>query len=476
MERGFYQEDIEDLIKQKADQYKMYPSEKVWKGVHRALHTRRKWYLLSFVLFLSGIGYYTAELLSPSQNKPVADNPQTITAKAEADTKPQATILPFGNAAKPGNNTTSSSTKNTFIINPEVRDIAPAIVSKSNEALPASDLVIAGPAPVYDLQTGRLKEIPNNIFPDITLNPVNDESLPLALNTPAIEAIESQVQGRNNSILNPAPHSAEKNEDAPKVNWLQEYAVYELTPAKPKRLSWQLAFSPTMNYRKLTGSRYANISSDVKNVPFALNIEGDPDKLLNHKPALGFELGSHFLYALNKDLSLKAGLQFNYSRYDIQAYKSEPERNTITLNSVGGPSNNLTTYSNLSNFGGDEVEDLRNQYFQLSLPVGLELRVVGNNKLQLNIAGTIQPTYLLNRNTYLVTTDYKNYTKEPSLVRRWNMNTAAEAFISYKTGELKWQVGPQFRYQLFSSYTSKYPIREHLMEYGIKIGVTKTIR
>jgi hypothetical protein len=50
------------------------------------------------------------------------------------------------------------------------------------------------------------------------------------------------------------------------------------------------------------------------------------------------------------------------------------------------------------------------------------------------------------------------------------------AFISYKTGDLKWQVGPQLRYQLMSSFVKEYPIREHLFEYGITIGVAKTIR
>ena len=155
-----------------------------------------------------------------------------------------------------------------------------------------------------------------------------------------------------------------------------------------------------------------------------------------------------------------------------------PEQATIALENTGGPRgvDSITSLTRIGNFGGDQVQDLRNQYFQFTAPVGLEMRILGNDRLQLNLAGTIQPTYLLNRNTYLISTDYKNYTRQPSLVRRWNVNTSAELFVSLKTGGLKWQVGPQFRYQLFSSYIKEYPIREYLMEYGIKIGVTKTIR
>ena len=33
MERDFYTDEFEDLVKLKADQYRMYPSDRVWKGV-----------------------------------------------------------------------------------------------------------------------------------------------------------------------------------------------------------------------------------------------------------------------------------------------------------------------------------------------------------------------------------------------------------------------------------------------------------
>src|ERR1700750_510181 len=76
MERGFYNEDIEELLKEKADQYKMYPSDKVWKGIHRSLHPNRKWYWLSLILFLGAVGYYTfIEFITPStNNKAISKN------------------------------------------------------------------------------------------------------------------------------------------------------------------------------------------------------------------------------------------------------------------------------------------------------------------------------------------------------------------------------------------------------------------
>ena len=232
-----------------------------------------------------------------------------------------------------------------------------------------------------------------------------------------------------------------------------------------------------MNYRKLVGDRTSSLQSSIKNIPFALSIPGDVNKLVNHKPALGFEVGSSVLYALGKNISLKAGVQFNYSRYYIQAFRTPNEIATIALtDSYGFRSDSISSYSSIRNFGGSATNDLQNEYFQLSAPVGAEWKVLGKKRLQFHLAGTIQPTYLLNKNSYMITTDMKNYTVAPSLVRRWNVNTTAEAYVSYHAAGLRWQVGPQFRYQLLSSYSSKYPISEFLMEYGIKFGISKTIR
>ena len=56
MESNFSNRDFEQYVKQNADQYRMFPSEKVWKGVNNALHTRRKWYgfWLGFLLLVTG--------------------------------------------------------------------------------------------------------------------------------------------------------------------------------------------------------------------------------------------------------------------------------------------------------------------------------------------------------------------------------------------------------------------------------------
>ena len=305
----------------------------------------------------------------------------------------------------------------------------------------------------------------------------NAEKITRSTNIAITDTKNSSVQLPENKMsLADAASESVLDEKKQGVNWLEDYAVFQLTANKPKRLGMQIYFSPTVNYRKLTGSSYFP-TSEVKSIPLSLNIQGDVEQYVKHKPALGFEIGAALLYRTSKRVTYKGGLQFNYSRYNIQAYQALPELATIALNtSVAFQADTVSTLSSIRNLSGYGQEDLSNQYFQVSMPIGLEFRVIGTEKLQLNVAGTVQPTYLINRNSYLITTDYRNYMREPSLIRRWNVNGGLEAFVSYNTGTVRWQVGPQVRYQLLSTYSKQYPIKEQLMEYGFKIAVSRMIQ
>lgn len=476
MKKNFYTDDFEDLIRQKADQYRMYPSEKVWKEINRSLHSRRKWYWSGFILLLSGISFFAInQLITPGANTRIAKN--TKAAESAAATK----VIPipaFGTVPPRTTSRLRSAIIETVAAQNDVADGSsdnsnPPVIMPFVQSTQPGESSLSGLAPVFDIFTRKQvvtaeeSSIPNGVL------------FPSLMDRIAVSGIAPETSASATTRQStPEKTASMEVEETQKFNWLQEFAVYELFAPKTKRTSLQFFFSPTINYRKLTGKNDAHIRSDVKSIPIAMNIVGDLNGLVNHKPALGFEMGSSILYASNKNLTLKAGFQFNYSRYEISAYSSySAEIATIALGSqFVAASDSITNYTRIGNFGGDAKEALQNQYFQLSVPVGLEYRLLGNERLQLKVAGTIQPTYLINRNSYLITTDYKNYTREPSLVRRWNVNTSVEAFVSYQTAGLKWQIGPQFRYQVLSSYADQYPIKEYLMEYGVKIGVSKTIR
>ncbi|MBL7699128.1 MAG: outer membrane beta-barrel protein [Chitinophagaceae bacterium] len=462
MERKFYHtDDFEELIKEKADLYKMYPSDRVWKGINKALHSRRRWYWSGFVLLLSGITYLAiTELVTPSPS-PQAKKPATEAQKPQA----AAQLHPF--------------------VSPLMQE---SLITSDNDEELTSDFTIGD-----DGQMIAAFEIPLKILPgtaDINhnqkasllisgLEPLHSfEQYNIELSWPVHDAsikvpADALKEGYKGKVL-PQVEEQTPEQEKMRINWLTDNAAYKYSGGKRNRISWQLAFAPTVNYRKLTGTR-SKFLSNTRTIPLAVNIDGDIDNLVNHKPALGFELGTHGLLKLNNRFTFKAGLQFNYSKYDIRAFRAPGEMTTIALNSQTGI-NPIVGYSDLRNFAGTAPEEIKNQYFQLSVPVGFEYKVFGEDRLQFKVASTIQPTYLLNSNTYLITADFKNYAKEPSLVRKWNVNAGAEAYITYDRGGVTWQVGPQFRYQLLSSYKKEYPIKEYLMEYGIKVGITKTIR
>lgn len=221
---------------------------------------------------------------------------------------------------------------------------------------------------------------------------------------------------------------------------------------KRKKLSWQTYFTPTVSYRKLNNS-YIDVVS-------------------THKPAFGFEMGLTAKYPVSKNTKLRAGLQFNVNRYEIKTYDSYAQQATIQLNDRSGVIDYMRTYTNYNNYSGYKSTWLQNFYFQVSAPVGLEVKVKGDDKMQFGVASTVQPTYLLSDKAYVISSDYKNYAEMSGLVRRWNVNTSLETYVAYSTGHLSWQVGPQVRYQLLSSYVKKYPVKENLFDFGLRVGIS----
>ena len=473
MERDFYNEEFEDLIRQKAGQYKMYPSDKVWKNIHASLHTRRRWFIAGMFTLITGILFFAGkELLAPPVHIVIAEKiieKGDVTKASPSKKIEEVSITP----AFPEFKISSSSTKSESIDNNESNNDSLILISSLINNIDAGSPSATAEGISENSADDKVMPRPHQAFNSATIDIADAGN-----NSPASQEIASvnakpalQSAVSNASMIN--------SEDKKQTSLLQSTAPYELASLKKlNRKYWQLYLSPTASYRRLTGGDiYANMKSNLLNGPIASTTQNSNlNQYINNKPAVGFEVGGSFLYRFTRNLSFKAGLQFNYSSYNINAYASNTQPATIALNSYYGyPTNTVTSFSNISTVGGKAAVNIKNQYYQISAPLGFELRIMGNEKLQLHVGATVQPTYLLNRNAYLLTADYTNYTQEPSLFRKWNVNGAVEAFISYKIGKIRWQIGPQFRYQLLSTYTSQYPITENLKEFGIKLGISKTI-
>lgn len=472
MDSNFYNEEFEDLIRQKAGQYKMYPSDKVWKNIHSSLHTRRRWFIAGMFTLITGILFFAGkELLAPSGpiniTKKISDNKDNNTAPPKA--LAEVSLTPAFSEFKVPASALKISREDPGITTNEDSILKAISNSLGKEPVSIGSDISDNYNPEYDIINKTYLGFNVTMADDVAQAGNNATNIPEITPAPATPVL----QGDASNVL---PINWE---DKKQTGLLQSSAPYQLTSLKKvNRKYWQLYLSPTASYRELSGGDiYAGMKANLQNGPIAATSQNSNlNQYINNKPAVGFEVGGSFLYRFTRNLSLKAGLQFNYSSYNINAYASNTQPATIALNSYYGyPTNTITAYTNIGTIGGKAAVNLKNEYYQLSVPVGFELRIMGNEKLQLHVGATVQPTYLLNRNSYLLTADYTNYTQEPSLFRRWNVNGAVEAFVSYKTGTIRWQIGPQFRYQLLSTYTSQYPINENLKEFGIKLGISKTI-
>ncbi len=94
-------------------------------------------------------------------------------------------------------------------------------------------------------------------------------------------------------------------------------------------------------------------------------------------------------------------------------------------------------------------------------------------KLQFNLAANLEPSLVLKSNAYILSSDGNNYVNDPSLLRKFNLSSNFGAFVTFSSAKFKWQIGPNIRYQWLSTYLSDYTVKEHLIDYGIRIGISK---
>ncbi len=248
--------------------------------------------------------------------------------------------------------------------------------------------------------------------------------------------------------------------------WADNYTLYH-NPLKnigKRKISYEIYATPNLSFRKLSVQTKNNANSTM-----------DIDNTVNQQPSLGFETGLATIYPVSKKIRLKAGVQFNYTNYAITAYDlNHPVVTTLTMNDDNSDYSYLETrVSTLANTTNSQSKKIHNKTYQASIPVGIEYKLIGSKDFQWYAGASIQPTYLFAGNAYLISSDTKNYVKDGSLLRKWQLNSALETFVTYKTkNDIRVQFGPQYRYQLSSTY-KKYSISENLYQLGVKFGIIK---
>ena len=86
MENDFYDNEFENYLKEQADDYRMYPSDQVWRGIQQEIHGYRKWPALGVIaIFIISALLVGTVLVKPhSQIVTVSAVTNDLKAKDEA--------------------------------------------------------------------------------------------------------------------------------------------------------------------------------------------------------------------------------------------------------------------------------------------------------------------------------------------------------------------------------------------------------
>jgi hypothetical protein len=485
MENRFDNRDFERIVRQNADQFRMFPSDNVWNGIHSALHKRRRWYGIGLALLLITTATVTIVMLMPGyQNVKLASLGQAVSEEKITGAEKKTAVVNFLETPKA---TTATSIRNyptqlkeTFLDNNNIEAALPAgdeaiiadIKDMSPDILTAPDPVtIAKPAAIERnlavVQPNKLNRSAN-----ASRNPDRRDDLKSNNELKDIVAVTEQkkADSKKESVEEKRP---EEKLILPPFTIESVVNSYSLKKAR-KKLDWEFFFTPTISYRTLTentefisATRYNSIMNGTGNNTNPVYYSTDVNSVVNHKPDAGMQVGIRAAYPVSKWFSFTGGVQLSVSKYDIKASQHTAEVATIDLMTR----NTLSPVTSYRNGNGGQDNWLRNFYFSASLPIGMELKLSDGSRNYFGVGTTLQPTFVLDNRAYLISTDYKNYAEVPSLTRKFNMNTSFEIFSAHTTGKVHWRIGPQIHYQMMSSFIKNYPIKEHLFDFGLKLGV-----
>lgn len=458
----------------------MYPSDHVWNQIRTELHGNQSWPALTFIsLFIISALTVTTLLNRTPKSHINAVMPQNTTEQATAISQAIPDVL-------------TPDEKNTHYLKsiaPEqltmatIAAIQPPVAFEKESIQPviaASQLTQPVTTLITALRQPQPVDLPNN--PTATTN--SDQT---AITTESILYDKSAATDTEENSTNSAEQlkmiaDSKGNRQQSTDEFLKDFPFVGNTPIQKKssRIGFQVYATPSISFRQLTDGKLKEIiqstaanSSNGANLPLTSNLNNGVNEVVRHRPAMGIEVGFSVLYSLSKRFQLTTGVQLNLRRYDIETFENRTRdlASMSLINSRGVET--ISFYSPYNNNTGYRSTTLNNDLYQISAPVGIQWKVLAGKKWGITAEASVQPTFTLQANTWLISSDYKYYTEGKDLLRKWNINTGAGIQLTYQTRSAVLSVGPQVRYQHMPTYSNLYPIRENLIDYGIRFSITR---
>ena len=495
MEKKFYNEDFEQFLKESVENFQMFPSRKVWYGIYNDLHPSKKWPSLAITLLLVSAVLFLGISNNNSINRDTQKKSATLLLSQHKNTKSNNSsplIAAINNQKNISYIAQNPIAENRVTIKDQLPQLkqGKVLATTGNATATLFDEIpnqletgaLISPNAERNIQAIVLKETGAATNSRVQSGKIADDESEISINN----FVSANIEPQQTSVANFPLQQNIKKSDAENATglqkeedrkWIENYAFYN----KPAQKRWKsrslLSFyiTPSVGFRTFKAKNHSqpgNASITVYNNSFNRDIKD----YISQASAINLEVGSMLLYSLSKNIRIKAGLQFNFSNYlSFAEQLSHTTQTTILLKNDNGQIDEVpvtTMYKNNYN-NPYALSRINNKSLQLSVPIGAEYKVAGNKNLKWYTGATIQPTLITGGNAYAISADKRYYAEYPSLLRKLNVNTAVETYLSYTTANgASVIVGPQVRYQLFSSYNSRYLYSEKRYNVGIKIGFT----
>lgn len=229
------------------------------------------------------------------------------------------------------------------------------------------------------------------------------------------------------------------------------------------KFGYEIYATPSIGFRGTSRGASGTMETDMNYLP-------DPAMENERKaiPAFNLEAGGSISYALSEIMRFKAGLQLNYSKYNPGGDDIEQPATAFLLQG-NDPAGSPGSFD----MQGTDRRMLSNQSYQVSLPLGADVKIADAQNIEWFAGASVQPTFILPGSAILQNQDADFYMPDAGMIRNWNINGGIETFISYHAGKgIRLNAGPQLRYQLLSSFKDQYMPDERLYNIGIKLGIS----
>jgi len=236
---------------------------------------------------------------------------------------------------------------------------------------------------------------------------------------------------------------------------------------KIKKIRWMYYLIPSLSSASFINRDAGGIRSN-----FSL-LQNRSSNGMMYKAGLGLEVGTQASYRLSGKWDFITGTDIRYSGYNVISNLVHPTFAKLSFRDNTGLEYSKTYITHYGNGMTQNQINLLNYSLQASVPVGFQYHIWQDKNVQINLLSAIDLSAILKSNAYIISSDARYYVKDPSLSRPVNMGINFNPNIVLSGQKIKWHLGPSIHYQLFSRYKNNYLSKEHLIDYGIRIGISR---